>query len=154
MEWSLEEAAVYYQKQGAPSDQPALLSLLKEIQQSCGGGIPAWALTRVAELYGVKETYLLALIRRIGSLRLTDTHCLEVCAGPNCRRHREISDFLERLSAEQQKGLTIRYTSCMRMCGKGPNIRWDGRLYHAADVDLIRSLLSDGMAQNSGTGKK
>ena len=33
MNWNLEEAISYYQKQGAPRDQGALISLLKEIQQ-------------------------------------------------------------------------------------------------------------------------
>ena len=31
--WNLEEAVSYYKKQGAPSDQSALVSLLREVQQ-------------------------------------------------------------------------------------------------------------------------
>jgi hypothetical protein len=29
----------------------------------------------------------------------------------------------------------------MRLCGKGPNIRWDGTLYHGADEALLKMLL-------------
>lgn len=27
------------------------------------------------------------------------------------------------------------------MCGKGPNMKWDGKLYHRADEALLRSLI-------------
>ena len=39
--------------------------------------------------------------------------------------------------------VTAKYVPCMRLCGKGPNIRWDGVLYHSADEALIRRLLKD-----------
>jgi hypothetical protein len=29
----------------------------------------------------------------------------------------------------------------MRLCGKGPNLRWDGTLHHKADEALLRKLL-------------
>ena len=38
-------------------------------------------------------------------------------------------------------GLTIRAVPCMRLCGKGPNIRWDGQIYHGANEALIRRLV-------------
>ena len=28
----------------------------------------------------------------------------------------------------------------MRMCGKGPNVKWDGQVYHQADEMLLRQL--------------
>ena len=40
MEWNLDEALDYYHRQGAPGDQNALISLLKEIQKE-NGCIPA-----------------------------------------------------------------------------------------------------------------
>ena len=40
MAWNLEEAMHYYKKQGAPRDQSALVSLLREIQQENNGSIP------------------------------------------------------------------------------------------------------------------
>lgn len=139
MEWNLEEAILYYKKQGAPGDQSAVLSLLREIQRECGG-IPPYALARMAESYNVKEALFLALIRRIPGLRLADTHLLEICGGPNCSRRAALAAFGETL---KQPGLTVRTVPCMRQCGKGPNIRFDGRLYNGADEALIRSLLQE-----------
>ncbi len=138
MPWNLEEAIAYYGQRGAPGDQSALVSLLREVQQENGGGIPEAALAPVAEAYCVKESYLLALIRRIPSLRLKDTHCLEICGGPNCGKHAALAAFAEKLRAS---GISVKTVPCMRMCGKGPNIRWDGQLYHRADEALLRRLL-------------
>ena len=73
MPWNLEEAIAFYGQRGAPGDQSALVSLLREVQQENGGGIPEAALAPVAEAYGVKESYLLALIRRIPSPLQTAT---------------------------------------------------------------------------------
>ena len=37
MPWNLEEAIAYYGQRGAPADQSALVSLLREVQQENGG---------------------------------------------------------------------------------------------------------------------
>jgi NADH:ubiquinone oxidoreductase subunit E len=140
MEWNFEEALQYYQKQGAPADQTACLNFLKEIQKE-QGAIPGWMIARAAEVWNTKEGLLLALVRRIPSLRLADTHLLEVCAGPNCGKRTEIADFVEKTYGTKPMGFTLRYVPCMRQCGKGPNIRWDGKLYNGADEALIRRLI-------------
>lgn len=139
MNWNLSEAIVYYKKQGAPADQSALIALLREVQQENGGSIPKYSLAPIAQGLGTKESLLNAIIRRIPSLRLADSHTLEICGGPNCGRHKAVSELAESLF--RGKNVTIKYVPCMRMCGKGPNIRWDGRLYHRADEALLRSLL-------------
>lgn len=138
MSWNLEEAIAYYGKQGAPGDQSALVRLLREVQQENGGSIPADALTPVSEAYGVKDSYLRALIRRIPSLRLADTHCLEICAGPNCGKHADLASLADKLRVS---GISVKTVPCMRMCGKGPNLRWDGQIYHRADEALLLRLL-------------
>lgn len=140
MGWDLKEAIGYYQKQGAPRDQTALVNLLREMQQESGGRIPKWMLAPVAEACGVKESLLLALIRRYPSLRLEDSHTLEICAGPNCGKHRALAE-----AAEQRRSgkVTVKFVPCMRMCGKGPNLKWDGKLYHQADGELLKKLLED-----------
>ena len=138
MNWSLEEAIIYYKTQGA--DQNTLINLLKEVQQESGGSIPLFAIPRVAENFGVKESFLLALIRRIPSLHLGDTHELQICSGPNCSKHRAIGEASQKL--ESQK-VSVSYVPCMRMCGKGPNIKWDGKLYHQASPQLLQKLLED-----------
>lgn len=138
MDWNLEEAVAYYKKQGAPRDQSALTNLLREIQQENGGSIPMQAVVRTAEAMDVKENLLLALIRRIPSLRLSDTHTLEFCAGPNCGKHSRLADFAEKNCGSK---VTLKFVPCMRMCAKGPNLRFDGKLYHCADEKLLQSLL-------------
>ena len=143
MNWNLEDALAYYRRQGAPGDQNMLIGLLREIQRE-EGHIPGWTVERIAEAYGLKTGILHALIRRIPSLRLGEGHCLELCAGPNCGKHSILAETAERLRKTAQTPFTIRYVPCMRLCGKGPNLRWDGKLYHGADPALLHSLIGAG----------
>lgn len=136
----MEEMLAYYRKQGAPGDQTALVNLLKELQQTYGA-IPQWAVQRIAEYFGIKESFLLAIIKRMPSLRLQDTHLLELCAGPNCGKHTGLAAAAEKLC--KLKGVTLKYIGCQRMCGKGPNIKYDGKLYHKATEALLRELLEE-----------
>ncbi len=137
MVWSLDEAISYYKSLGAPQDQSALVGLLKEIQKESGGAVPKAMLESVAAAFGVKESLLLALIRRIPSLRLAEKHVLEVCAGPNCGKHTALAALGEKL---RSSGVTVKFVPCMRQCGKGPNIKWDGMLYNGADEALLKTL--------------
>ena len=143
MSWSFEEALSYYKKLGAPKDQPALISLLREIQAENGGRIPMFLLSQAAAAYDIKESFLLAIIRRIPSLRLDNRHCLELCAGPNCGKHTELAAYAEELHSRSGRKFELRFLPCQRMCGKGPNIKWDGKLYHKADKALLQGLLKD-----------
>jgi len=146
MAWDLQEAIGYYRKQGAPGDQTALTGLLLEIQQENGGQIPKYLLSDAAEALGVKESFLLALIRRMPRLRLADTHVLELCSGPNCSKRAALADFVEKNWGKNPAGFTVRYVPCMRLCGKGPNLRWDGTLYHRADEALLRKLIENSIS--------
>jgi NADH:ubiquinone oxidoreductase subunit E len=137
MAWNLEEAVQYYRRQGAPGDQSALVSLLKEVQQH-HGSVPGHLLPELARELGTKESFLIAVIRRIPSLRLGDTHVLELCAGPNCGKHTALADLAQKLAGNN---VTVKFVPCMRLCGKGPNLRWDGTLHHKADEALLRKLL-------------
>ena len=141
MTWNLQEAAEYYRKQGAPGDQNALIAFLREMQQENGGTIPVGLLAEGAGLLGTKESLLLALIRRIPSLRLGENHCLELCAGPNCSRRAALAAFVEKTYGEKPGNFTLKYVPCMRLCGKGPNLRFDGELHHKADEALLRKLV-------------
>lgn len=143
MAWELEEAIAYYRKQGAPGDQSAVLELLREVQYACGGSIPRHIPAVIAAHYGTREALYLALIRRIPSLRLADSHVLELCAGPNCSRRAALAEFVEKTYGRNPKGFSVKYVPCMRQCGKGPNLRWDGTLYHEADEALIRRLAEE-----------
>ena len=139
--WSLAEAIAYYKRQGAPGDQSALLSLLREVQRENGAQLPLEAIPKLAEGLGVKENYLLAWIRRIPSLRLGNTHCLQLCGGPNCSKRAKLAEFVEKTYGAAPKGFRVQYVPCMRLCGKGPNIKWDGKIYHGADEALLRRLI-------------
>lgn len=141
MSWSIEEAIFYYRSQGAPREQSALIGLLREIQQEFGGGIPVYALGQIVEAYSIKEGVLLALIKRIPSLRLGGTHLLELCAGPNCGKHKALAACAEEL--QKKYGFTLKFVPCMRLCGKGPNVRWDGKLYHGATEELLQKLTEE-----------
>jgi len=135
----MDEIIEYYKRQGAPSDQQAVIALLREVQ-SLYGSIPSWAPERIAEKLGTKPGLLLALIRRIPSLRLGEGHLLEICAGPNCGKHPQVLAAAERI-VKGRKDVVLKTVPCQRMCGKGPNIRFDGKLYHKADEALLRQLL-------------
>ena len=135
MEWNLKEAMEYYASQGAPGEQGALVALLREVQRE-RGGIPAEVPGEIARTYGVKEGLILALIKRIPSLNLKESRCLELCAGPNCRGG-ALGAYVEK----RYPGVTVKYVPCMRLCGKGPNLRWKGQLYHGADRGLIDKLM-------------
>ena len=134
----MQELLDYYRRQGAPGDQTALVGLLREIQGEYGA-VPKWAVTEIAESYKVKESFILAVVKRIPSLRLQDTHLLQLCAGPNCGKHAALAAEAEKLC--KLKGVELKYMGCQRMCGKGPNIKFDGKLYHKATAELLQELM-------------
>lgn len=136
--WDLAEAVSYYKSQGAPQDQSAMISLLQEIQRENGGTIPPLMLEEAAQGLGVRESLLLALVRRVPRLRLAESHVLEICSGPNCGKCRTLAKYGEKLQGGK---IQVRFVPCMRMCGKGPNIRFDGTVYHKADEALLKQLL-------------
>ena len=136
-----EELIAYYRKQGAPGNQTALISLLREIQQTNGDSLRTEDLSLIAAAFSVSENFLRAVIRRIPSLHLAGGHTLELCAGKNCSRHRALAECAEVLSKEH--GFTLRYVPCMRLCGMGPNLRWNGKVYHKGDEALLRQLTGE-----------
>ena len=141
MAWDMKEAVDYYKSLGAPGDQTALTGLLREVQEE-HGGIPRGLLPVIGGMLGVKESFLLALIRRQPRLRLTDSHTLELCAGPNCGKRTELAALAEKLCSGRSN-VTLKLVPCMRQCGKGPNLKWDGQLCNRADADLLKKLLQN-----------
>lgn len=136
-----EDLISYYRRQGAPGNQQALIALLRELQQESGGSLSSLQLQQTAEAFSLQESFLRAIIRRVPSLHVAEGHILELCAGENCRRHPSLSACAEQLKVE--RGFTLRYVPCMRLCGKGPNLRWDGKVYHGADEALLRQLTGE-----------
>lgn len=149
-DWTLEEAVGYYRGQGAPGNQQALVALLREVQEQSGGALPLSALAEIAEGYRIKRSFLDAVVRRYPSLRTEEApHRLELCGGPNCgnRGGRSLARFVEtaygvKSGGESRRGgFSYQVSSCMKHCGKGPNLKWDGVLYEGADEDLLRALI-------------
>lgn len=149
--WNLEEAIIYYKNQGAPGDQTALVHLLREIQAEHGGTVPRGVLSFVAEALNIKESFLLAVVKRFPRLHLADVHTLELCAGPNCGKHTALAACAERLTAGRSD-VTLRFTPCMRMCGKGPNLKWDGRVCSSATEELLEQLVGQANAPGRENG--
>lgn len=139
MAWELEEAIAYYQKQGAPRDQSAVIALLREIQQE-RGGISRSVLAELSRRMDTKEGFFLALIKRVSGLRLLEGHTLELCAGPNCGKAAQLAAFAEK---NRPKNVELKFVPCMRLCAKGPNLKWDGQLYHRAEEALVRKLYEE-----------
>ena len=137
----LREVLDYYKRQGAPTDQNALIALLTEVQQEQGGSLPRHLLSQIAAYYQIRDALLLAIIRRIPRLRLSDVHTLELCAGPSCGKAAALAQAAEMLCAAHPGKIVLKFVPCMRLCGKGPNLKFDGKLYHQADEALLTQLL-------------
>lgn len=136
-EW--KQIADNYISRGAPGDQGVLVAMLRQLQQWWGGSLPAEQIAPLAALLGVKESFLLAVIRRIPGLRVGQSPVLELCAGPNCGKHRALAAAAEVLCSRY--GVVLKFGPCMRMCGKGPNVKLDGRLYHGMNEAKLEALL-------------
>lgn len=71
------------------------------------------------------------------------THCLEICGGAGYARRAQLASFVKKTYGVNPEKFTLKFANCMRTCGKGPNIRWDGVSYHGADETLIRRLVEE-----------
>lgn len=142
MSWTLEEAMEYYGRQGAPGDQQALVSLLREAQEESGGMLTRQMIGEIAAYYQIKATLIEAIVKRMPGLKLAESgHTLEICGGPNCGKNRALAAYCEK-KCKGVTGLTLKFAPCMRLCGKGPNVKLDGTLYTGADERLIDRLIS------------
>ena len=149
MSESLQEIVTYYKNQGAPGDQVALLSCLREAQQACGGMLDSAAQAQIAALLGVKPSYLQAVAKRISDLKLSGAaHTLTVCTGVNCtRKGSEIRRYLEQeLGAQPDKTFLggkwmYRTAGCQRACRTAPNVRIDGELITGITLDALKKRL-------------
>jgi len=145
-EREMQEMIEYYRGQGVPQDQQMLIALLREAQEADGGMLSQGVLCAIAQAYGIKETMLQALIRRVPDLRSESVpHRLEVCG--TCKAGAKLRDYIERTYAvkgggcSKEAGFSYRIVPCMKNCKNGPSVKWDGKLYGHADEELIRMLV-------------
>ena len=142
---AIREIIAYYQGQGAPQDQQMLIALLREAQDEMGGVLSQAVIEDIAQAMGMKSTMLLALIRRVPSLRMENAaHRLEVCG--TCRAGAKLRDEIEhtygvKSGAACGAGFSYHVTHCMKNCKNGPSIKWDGVLHSQADMRLVRALV-------------
>ena len=142
---SLEDYIEQYRSQGAPEDQQMLIALMRDAQQLDGGALRQETLDRIASELSVPGSILNAIIRRIPMLRMADApHRLDMCGG--CDGAQELIEDIRRVYQVDKDGVrmkgrfVLRVTGCLKRCGLGPAIRWDGKTYDEADVELIRQL--------------
>lgn len=140
MDWDMDEAVAHYCALGAPRDQGLLVELLREMQEAMGGALPEGQVQLLARKLGTPVSILLALIRRIPNLKLAEGHSLELCSGPNCSKRAALAAYAEE---NLPRDVTLKFVPCMRLCGKGPNLRFDGTLYHGADEALLQRLFRE-----------
>ncbi len=150
MNWNfnLEEALARCRYLGGPADQQALLTLLREVQEHCGGTLPQAVLEEIACALEVKRSFLAAIVRRYPSLRLAGAaHRLELCGGPNCSKAGLIR-FVEETYDVKPGGVSVRgnfsfhISGCQRSCGTGPCALWDGTRYTGVTPEHIRAWVS------------
>lgn len=149
--WSLEEAIAYYKEQDAPSNQEALVNLLREVQENNGGVLPEIAIEDITAAMNIKPSFLGAVIKRYPSLRTESApHRLEICGGPNCAKNgsAKILRFIASEYQVQSGGISkkgkfaFKICGCMKHCPNGPNIKWDGGIYNHADEALLEKLIN------------
>ena len=142
---SLASYIEQYRSQGAPEDQQMLIALMRDAQQLDGGALRQETLDRIASELSVPGSILNAIIRRIPMLRMADApHRLDMCGG--CDGAQELIEDIRRVYQVDKDGVSmkgrfvLRVTGCLKRCGLGPAIRWDGKTYDEAAVELIRQL--------------
>ena len=136
----------YYRQQGAPGDQQMLIALLKEVQALEGDLLTKSALQEIAAAYDLKESILLAIVRRIPALKYEDIpHKLEICATCKCsgdlRAYIEETLGIKSGTANKETGFAYRTVNCMKNCKNGPSVRWDGVLHSRVTIELLKNLI-------------
>ena len=144
MDQRLMEMIAYYTDQGAPEDQQMLIALLREAQEADGGALSAGTLNCISEVYQLKPSMLLAIIRRVPALRTADApHRLEICQ--SCKKGAALRAMVERECGVKSGGVCAGFSyhivPCMKNCAHGPSVRWDGELVRDVDEAKLRELI-------------
>ena len=147
--WNIHESVEYYKGQDAPQNQFALVELLKEVQEHNGGVLADNVVQEIAALLNIKPSFLNAVIKRYPSLKpAAAPHRLEICGGKNCAGNGSAAllKFIKQTYNVDNGGISVSggfsfaVCNCLKHCGKGPNIKWDGEVYNAATPELIKRL--------------
>nr|WP_297175585.1 NAD(P)H-dependent oxidoreductase subunit E [uncultured Agathobaculum sp.] len=145
----LDELMEVYRSRGVARDQNELVQMLREAQMLCGGVIPQKALEEIAQKLEIKMTFIDAVLKRYASIKVSSArHLLTICGDRKCIKGAQLADFIEREYCVRpggisQAGFRYRVAGCMKACGKGPCIKWDGKLYTDMTVDRLRHIVSE-----------
>ena len=143
----LDELMEAYRSRGAARDQNELVQMLREAQTLCGGVIPQKALEQIAQALEIKMTFIDAVLKRYTSIKVSSAqHLLTICGARKCIKGAQLADFIEREYRVRPGGISragfrYRVAGCMKACGKGPCIKWDGELYTNMTIDRLRHMV-------------
>lgn len=70
---------------------------------------------------------------------------LEVCVGTSCHLMgaEDVLGAIKRLPQEKQALVELAAVTCLKQCGKGPNIRFDGQIYSEMNPEKLTRLLKE-----------
>ena len=70
---------------------------------------------------------------------------LEICIGTSCHLlgSQELLDMVEALPAEEQEQIDLRGVTCLKSCGKGPNIRVNGVVIPNVTPEQLEEIIHD-----------
>lgn len=144
---TLKEIVAFYRERGAARDQNELVQLCRGVQELFGGVIPHQALEIIADQLGLKQTFLDAVLKRYPTIRTAEApHVLAVCSGKQCGKS-DLASFVEQTYCVQagetaDAGFRYKAAGCMKQCGKGPCVKWDGEVYTGMTEAKLRDLIS------------
>lgn len=70
---------------------------------------------------------------------------VQICMGTSCYLlgAHAIIDYLESLPAKKKQHLEISGSTCLKACGKGPNVKINDELYTSVTPEKIKDLIDD-----------
>ena len=150
MDENLKEIFDYYCRYSNRLSQDELVSMLREIQEVCGGVITCDALSCICEKLGVKENYISTVIKFVPDIKTEKiAHRLSICGGVNCKSNgsAELNNYIKRTynvspgGSCEKYGFSYEVCGCMKMCAHGPNIKWDGKVYSKVTPKILDNLI-------------
>ena len=143
----MQEIIETYSARGAARDQNELVQLMREAQALYGGVLPQTALDGIAAALDLKRTFLDAVLRRYPCMRADAArHTLAGCWGKNCAKRDALADFDRQEYSVQpggvaKAGVRFQAAGCMKNCGKGPCVKWDGEIHTGMTAEKLRQLI-------------
>lgn len=150
MNENLKEIFDYYCKYSNRLSQDELISMLREIQEVCGGVISCEALNCVCDKLQVKENYISTVIKFVPDIKTEKvSHRLSICGGCNCKSNGSVklNDYIKKTYNVSPGGICREYgflyevCGCMKECTHGPNIKWDGKVYSKVSTDMLDKII-------------